>query len=413
MKHHGKKATRVLLSLVIVVLMLFQVIPVYGATQVPPKVVFGHDFSIILKTDGTVWASGANDYGQLGSGNNLQSSVYVAVKDAEGNMLTDIVDISAGYHYACALKSDGTVWTWGDNYYGQLGDGTRNSRNYADIVKVSDGSIFNNVEKIFCGFYCTSTIKTDGSVWGWGHNGYGQLADGTYIGKYYPVQAKDLKGEYLTGIQKLALGAGHCIALKNDGSLLAWGINFSGQLGIGTDDLRLLKAVSIPGMSSVVSISANESYSMAVKSDGTVWSWGANYHGQLGDGTLVDKKVPVQVKDQSGRYIEDVSSVYAGMASSMMLKNDGTVWMSGFIGSDDPNSTSGIVLTANKVMKQDGTELSNVSEISGGLVAFSAITSDNELWSWGLNDYGLLGNGEKSNGYEFLFEFYPLYILNL
>ena len=182
--------------------------------------------------------------------------------------------------HTVALKADGTVWAWGYNGYGQLGDGTIIER-YTPVQVIG----LSNVISITAGSHHTVALKSDGTVWAWGYNGYGQLGDGTTIERHTPVQVVDLSNVIsITAINY------DTFALKSDGTVWAWGDNGYGQLGDGTNTRRYTP-VQVISLTNVISIMP----AGALKSDGTVWTWGNNNVGQLGDGTTTNRYTPVQV----------------------------------------------------------------------------------------------------------------------
>jgi hypothetical protein len=208
-----------------------------------------------------------------------------------------------------ALKQDGTVWTWGANYHGQLGDGTKTDR--SSPVKVLG---LTGVVALAAGDKYSLAVMLDGKVWTWGSNFYGQLGDGTTTDRSSPVQVPGL-----TGVVAVAAGGGHSLALKSDGSVWAWGFNVLGQLGDGTRIARS-SPVQVKGPNGIVAIAAGENHSIAVKSDGSSWAWGWNYAGQLGDGTTTDRLSPVQ-----GPWLTGVRVVAAGQGNSFALKSEGSL----------------------------------------------------------------------------------------
>ena len=193
--------------------------------------------------------------------------------------------IAAGWYHTVALKSDGSLWAWGGSYKGQLGDGTNFKRNMP--VQVSGGG--NTWTTIAAGWHHTVAVKSDGTLWAWGYNFYGQLGDGTTINRNMPVQVSG-GGNTWVGI---AAGGYHTVALKSDGSLWAWGYNFPGQLGDGTTINRNMPVQVSRGGNTWVGIAAGGYHTVALKSDGTPWAWGLNNYGQLGDGTTFAKHSPV------------------------------------------------------------------------------------------------------------------------
>lgn len=224
--------------------------------------------------------------------------------------------IAAGRSHTLALSNEGIVWAWGDNLLGQLGDGTRGEmRAYPlPLDELKD------VISIAAGVQFSVALKNDGTVWAWGDNEFGQLGDGSgYVNTVRPVQAADL-----TGIISIAAGNKHTVALKNDGSVWTWGNNSLGELGDGTKVNRITP-VRLPDLNDVIAISSKFQHTLALKRDGTVWAWGNNSVGQLGDGTTTSKYAPVQVIG-----ISDVSAISAGDTFSAAIKKDGSVWIWGF-----------------------------------------------------------------------------------
>ncbi len=196
--------------------------------------------------------------------------------------------IAAGAYHTVALKNDGTVWAWGWNDCGQLGDGTTTNRTIPVQVKgISD------VVAIAAGMYHTVALKNDGTVWAWGVNEYGKLGDGTTNNSFTPVQVNGI-----SNVKAIAAGAYHTVALKNDGTVWTWGYNHYGELGNGTT-VDSSTPVQVKGISDVKAIAAGACHTVALKNDGTVWAWGCNYDGELGNGTAVDSSTPVQVKWQN------------------------------------------------------------------------------------------------------------------
>ncbi|MGA5817671.1 RCC1 domain-containing protein [Kitasatospora sp. NPDC094028] len=250
----------------------------------------GGAHSLALLADQTVVAWGHNNYGQLGNGTNTDSSVPVRV---EG--LNKVIAISAGLNHSIALREDGTVWAWGYNINGQLGDGTSASRNVAFQVSNLTG-----VTRIAAG--CNHNIALVGppsgpskptsgnAVKAWGYNATGQLGDNSTISRYTPV---DAQGIWLGGVSQIAAGCNHSLAVTDsDNKLKAWGQNTSGQIGDGTTDYRITP-VPVPGITGVQLVAGGREHTLALLGDNTVRSWGNNGSGQLGNGTTDNSSTPV------------------------------------------------------------------------------------------------------------------------
>jgi VCBS repeat-containing protein len=290
-------------------------VQVSGLTGVV-AVATGDEHSLALKSDNTVWAWGSNYYGQLGDSTHTDRYTPVQVKSQSGvGSLTSVVAIAAGLQQGLALKSDGTVWAWGYGRNGQLGTGTNQDADHP--VQVSGLS---SVVAIAAGNIHSLALMSDGTVWAWGYNGEGQLGDGTTLERWAPVHVKGTGGVgYLSSVVAIAAGGSHSLALKSDGTLWAWGDNSKGQLGDGTTT-ESHTPVQVSGLSSVLAIAGGGGHSLAIKSDGTAQAWGLNNHSQLGDGTTTDRATPVQVSGLSS-----VVAIAAGGWHSLAIKSDGTV----------------------------------------------------------------------------------------
>src|SRR3990172_3621138 len=263
------------------------------------------DHSLALKNDGTVWAWGLNVSGQLGNGTNTNSNVPVQVTG-----LTGITAIAAGQDHSLALKNDGTVWAWGYNLYGQLGNGNNTNSNVPVQVAGLTG-----ITAIAGGGRAHSlALRNDGTVWAWGFNTSGQLGNGTLTNNNVPVPVSSL-----TAVTALAGGGNHSIALQNDGTVWTWGYNINGQLGNGTFTNSNVP-VPVTSFTGVSAISSGDLHSLALKNDGTVQAWGNNASGQLGNGTFTNSNVPVPVSSLAA-----VTAIAGGANHSLALKNDGTV----------------------------------------------------------------------------------------
>ena len=329
----------------------------------------GSYHSCALKVDNTVWCWGDNSFGQLGDGTTTERLTAVQVKS-----ITGIVAIGAGGDHSCGLKSDGTVWCWGRNNNGQLGDGSTVNRN--SPVQVAS---LTNVVNIALGYLHTLAVRSDGSARSWGDNTYGQLGDNSYTDRLTPVTVSGL-----TSGTQVSAGDFHSLARRSDGSVRAWGYNLYGQLGDGTTTTRATP-ISISSLTGIWMVRAGGSHSLALKDDGTVRSWGSNYDGQLGNGSSTDAKSPVTVSGLSG-----IRSLGAGLDHSLAIKaSDGSVYAWGYnlfgqLGDGSYSSRA----TAVRV----GT-LVSMTVVDGGDLHSAIQSSDGSVYSMGDSTFGQLGDG--------------------
>ncbi len=200
--------------------------------------------------------------------------------------LTNWLDIAVGTNYNVAIKTDGTLWAWGFNANGQLADGTLITRGSPQQIGAAT-----NWLKICNGYATSYAIKTDGSLWAWGNGSFGQLADGTTVSKSSPVQVGTL-----TDWSKIAAGGYHALAIKTDGTLWAWGLANNGQLGDGQIAANRSSPVQIGTLTDWLSVYSGNVVSYAIKTDGTLWAWGFATLGQVGDGqSAANRSSPVQI----------------------------------------------------------------------------------------------------------------------
>jgi alpha-tubulin suppressor-like RCC1 family protein len=245
----------------------------------------GSEYSLFLKSDGSLWAMGENDGGQLGDGTYNANGVYFP----EQIVASNITAIAAGSEDSLFLKSDGSLWAMGANIHGELGDGTDNYD-----VPVPEQIVASNVTAIAEGDEYSLFLKSDGSLWAMGANNIGQLGDGTDGPP--PTFATNLPEQIVaSNVTAIAAGSSHSLFLKSDGSLWATGGNLFGQLGDGTYGAYPTFSTNRPEQivsSGVTAIAAGLYYSLFLKSDGSLWAMGYNQFGQLGDGTYGSADFP-------------------------------------------------------------------------------------------------------------------------
>ncbi|MGJ5814090.1 hypothetical protein [Paludibaculum fermentans] len=389
----------------------------------------GAHFSLALKSDGTVWAWGANNLGQLGDGTNTDRGVPQQVPGLAG-----ITSIAAGNGHALARRSDGAVFAWGLNGQGQLGDGGTTNRNTPGQM-----ASFTS-ESVAAGEYHSLAIRSDRTLWGWGYNATSAIKEGAGTTILSPVQAPGISdvvfaaGSYeMTGVQKadgsvwfwggsftlpygggqklgptpttlnapagvsgFALGWGHIVLLLQDGTVMAWGSNEGGQLGpqsIGSSAQFVESKLESPcayeapkPLDTDGRLAAGSGFSVVRQEDGTVSTSGKNDYGQLGDGTTnaTGMRGPVQVPGLTG-----ITKVSAGFGHTLALASDGRVFGWGL------NSQSQLASDLNHLVEPSPIVirgLSDVVDVAAGNAHSLAVRRDGTVWAWGSNGQGESGS---------------------
>lgn len=290
--------------------------------------------SYAIRKDGTLWAWGWNAEGQLGDSSTANQLVPVQVHGiANSGFLNGVTSVSANNYHALALLQDSTVVGWGYNSAGELGDSSRiNALVPVKTIKISQ------ITDISAGYGFSLAVKRDGYLWAWGSNLGGQLGNGTSgSGNCDSVPVK-VHGSgnvgFLTGVKSVAAGAYHSVALKDDSTVWSWGNNTYGQMGNGTFAVSGCFCETSPlqaNISGVIAVEAGNGYTVVLKSDSTVWTWGVNNTGMLGNATLVKSSIPVQVHGPGNiGYLSGILAISSKGGHTLALKKDGTVWAWGF-----------------------------------------------------------------------------------
>ena len=283
----------------------------------------GNEFSIALKTNGTLWAWGNNFYGTWGDGNsggNPNSHSYIPIQIG---VATDWVKVSARSDHTVALKANGTLWTWGQNAHGQLGDGSLTNRATPMQIGVATDWV-----DIYASSGNTFAIKSDGTLWAWGSNSVGQLGNGNTTDSKVPVNIPSVVNNIPSSSKwvQVSSGPGHTVAIKSDGSLWAWGDNSRGKLGIGTDNGLSNIPVRVGQAFNWAKVAVGLFHSTAIKSDGSLWTWGENNYGSLGDGTQTNRNAPVLISSNNINW----SNIATGADYNIATKTDGSLWAWGY-----------------------------------------------------------------------------------
>ena len=326
--------------------------------------------TMAIRTNGTLWGWGNNAQGQLGTGNTITYSSPVQI-----GALSDWQSVSAGTFHTMAIKTNGTLWAWGNNANGGLGGGTFQIQTSSPI---QIGAL-TRWQSVSAGNQYTMAIQTDGTLWGWGNNANGQCGTSNFTTVSSPVQIGSL-----TEWQSVVAGNSFTIAIRTNGTLWGWGNNVSGRAGLPVNNGNYSSPTQIGTLTNWQSVATGDSHSMAVKTDGTLWGWGNNFQGQLGTGVLNNSYFsPVQIGT-----LTDWQRLSAGIAYTMAIKTDGTLWGWG----TNQDDRLGAFQLNNRVFIKVG-ESSDWSKISSKNQNTLAIKTNGTLWGWGTNFSGELGLG--------------------
>lgn len=334
----------------------------------------GTDHSVVVANDGTVWGWGLNSEGQIGNGERGNRKL----KPVQAEGLSDVVAVSCGDHATVALKRDGTVWAWGNNISGQLGAEGEEPRAIPARVPGLD-----DIVALAGGYTHIVALKRDGTVWTWGANHYFQLDDDAGV-KRRPAP---MQVPRLYDVTAIAAGGGHSVALRSDGSVWTWGWNEHAQLGDGTTDHHAIPRV-VRGISGVKAIASGDEHVLALGTDGTVWAWGINDHGEVGippDQENQIQRRPVQVPG-----LEGITAIASRRYHNIALDGDGTVlaWGEGSFGA----LGTGTPRDSPTPLKVPGVD--SVTDIAAGPYHTLVLKRDGTVWSWGWNQHGQLGHGD-------------------
>ena len=324
----------------------------------------------------TLWGWGYNLDGELG--NNTATNRCTPITTSAGG--ANWKQVSGGGQHTAAIKTDGTLWTWGRNNFGQLGDNTTTNR-LTPVTTFAGGT---NWKQVGGGGYFTAAIKTDGTLWTWGRNNSGQLGvndAGTTLNRTTPVTT--FAGG--TNWKQISSGNANIAAIKTDGTLWTWGPNTSAELGVNDTNTRCTPVTTFAGGTNWKQVAVGGNYTAAIKTDGTLWTWGGNTVGQLGTNAITISICTPVTTFAGGTNWKQVT---CGFFHAAAIKTDGTLWTwgpgdTGRLGNNTTSTRSIPVTTF-----AGGT---NWKQVSSGSQHTAAIKTDGTLWIWGSNQTSQLG----------------------
>ena len=286
------------------------------------KIVGGHNYFVSMDASGKVYGWGQNNYGQLGQGNtsNYATPVYMGIDNA--------TDIATGAYFTLVLKDDGTVWATGYNGNGELGNGTVTTQvNFVQVIK-DNGEALNNIKSISAGYNTSYAITEDGEVFVWGYNGKGQMGFGDTATRTLAVKTS------LTGIKQISAGEHDTISLAEDGTVYVSGRNSEGQLGLrhSSNIYTWAKMKNLDGtadMDNVKQVAAGEYHTVVLTNDGNVYTTGYNNIYQLSDGTSTSRNSLAAMKNSDGNNMTNIKSIYAEGYNSFVITNEDELYSVG------------------------------------------------------------------------------------
>jgi len=339
------------------------------------KIAGGSSTAYVIHADGTLWAWGYNIYGQIGQGETTTSYFTSPVQVGSAN---DWVQVSAGGFHVLGLRSDGKIYAWGRNDYGQLGTDYPNDKDSPTQVGSATDWVF-----VQAGDRNSFAIKSNGDLYGWGTNGSGQIGnnstDNVTSG---PVQV----GSGYSWVS-VSTNAYHTLGRTADGKLYGWGLNTYGQVGDGTYYNTRLTPVQVGSATDWICVTTGEYDSLGIRANGTLWAWGKNTYGQLGDGTTNNAMTGPIAVGTSHDWIA-VSADTQHHTVGITGDGDWYGWGWNAYGQVGDGSTDTYVTSPSAIFT-DGPR----GEIAGGTLFALGVDSNGEIWTWGADTYGALGNG--------------------
>lgn len=340
-------------------------------------------YTITNAQEHRLYAWGVN-YNTLGNGTAQDEHAPAAIGSSDWKMIG-----TAGWQHVIAIKKDGTLWAWGDNTYHELGDADASGLSSSSPVQIGTGHTWS-----YCsaGFLTSGAIATDGTLWMWGGDGDGQLGNGSSVPNSYsnvPIQVGSDNHWAKLSVSSRSSTYCHVLAIKSDGTLWAWGNDGNGEVGVGTQNDVYSTPQKIGTGTNWAQISTGHNHSAAIKSDGTLWIWGGNGNGELGmPAVSISQLTPVQLESDTWKAIS------AGSGYTVGIHSDGSLWAWGI----NDHGQLGDGTTTNRSQPVRIGTANDWVGISAGSDHTLAIKTNGTLWAWGDNENGEVGNNNSGTG---------------
>ena len=375
------------------------------AEEIKPKISGGYNYFAALEKNGTVWTWGSNSYGQLGINNNNQNEpiavqarekVLLENGEEKEQEITNVIDIATGNYYTVALKRDGTVWATGYNGNGELGTGDSKNRTLFEQVKLNkDGEYLQNIIAISAGQNTTYALSEDGTVWSWGYNGYGQIGTGDTNARTYPEKMNNKNT-----IVKISAGSQYLAMIDASGYVWSVGYNGYGQFGTGdtTNSNLPIQMIDTDGnaLKNVKDIATGSNHTIILKQDGSVFGVGLNSHGELGIGnTTSPQNRIVQVLDSQNAPVTNIKNIYAAGYSTYLTLDKG-MYVTGY-NNYGQLYTGDTTTKSTAILVQEDKKIITVAALKNDSYASAFATEEGNVYTIGYNGHCELGNGSTVN----------------
>ena len=361
----------------------------------------GRDHTCSIAEDSSLWCWGWGESGRLGLGDTDNRNTPQQVLASHPDLATGWETISAGEAHTCAVRTDGSLWCWGDGGEGRLGLGDTDDRTTPQQILSTDADLATGWDSVSSGLDNSCALRTDGSLWCWGDGADGRLGLGNTNQQLLPQQVLATDSDLATGWEKVSTGSFHSCALRTDGSLWCWGAGTSGRLGLGNTTShptpQQVFATDTDLATGWDTVHSGGAHSCALRIDGSLWCWGAGSLGRLGLGDFSQRTTPQQVFATDSDLATGWDSVAPGSAHTCAVRAEGSLWCWGRgqfgilgLGDDDVQNSP------QQVFATDTDLATPWDAITTGRDHSCAIGAGGSLWCWGDSSLGRLGLGDTS-----------------